>query len=270
MTEPVLIAANNYRPATTCDETKTENIAVARRSTSDEVDVPFTDNPIEAVLLTDITTTTSQNPPTHKESTKGYSCNNANVKFGTVHVHVHPMTLGANPEVGYGIPIELAWTKQDSVIYESIDEFEEAKKVSIANNQIENDPQLVDEANDPTISSYLPRKESRTVRRIPASEREAIATMNHSEDSIRRVTQEILSIQESRNDSRNDKLAQNVIIQLHRKPHEAVTSSTTTLDDVITAHLERASKQMKAKHKDELNNDNKKKKKRRWWSFCEL
>lgn len=108
------------------------------------------------------------------ESSKGASTrsNDSKVSFGSVRIHKHRMSLGDNPGVSGGVPVTLAWEKEESVNYETIDAAEE------------------------NLTHEL--------RRISKNRREAIAAEHHSRNSVTLAVKEVQSIQESRFDSEND------------------------------------------------------------------
>jgi hypothetical protein len=118
------------------------------------------------------------------------------VSFGSVHVHEHRMTLGSNPEVRRGVPVELAWDVEESNVYSTVDEFEE--------------------------QAHADGRESGSAKRIAAWKREAIAEAHHSRESIVRVETEIQTIQQQRHDSQRDKEARHVVDELQREPHTTV------------------------------------------------
>ena len=46
------------------------------------------------------------------------------VRFGTVRIHTHPITLGDNPAVKHGLPMELGWDHVNSETFD-LEEFEQ-------------------------------------------------------------------------------------------------------------------------------------------------
>jgi hypothetical protein len=98
------------------------------------------------------------------------------VSFGEVHVHRHRLTLGDNPGVSSGIPLQLGWEEESS--------------------------ELVD------VEAFEKRHSDRSVTRIAKSRREAIASEHHTRDSIVRVQEEVREIQHSVQDSERDGMIQ--------------------------------------------------------------
>jgi hypothetical protein len=91
------------------------------------------------------------------------------ISFGSVNIRTHQQILGDNPAVSQGLPLALAWEKEDSMSY-SLDEHE-------------------------IIRETKPRKSLR----ISDIEREAaLRELGHSSGSFSRVTQEIFQIKSSR------------------------------------------------------------------------
>jgi hypothetical protein len=118
------------------------------------------------------------------------------VSFGSVHVHEHRMTLGSNPEVRRGVPVELAWDVEESNVFSTIDEYEE--------------------------KAHAEGRDSGSAKRIAAWKREAIAEAHHSRESIVRVETEIQTIQKQRHDSKRDAAAKHVVSTLEKEPHTTV------------------------------------------------
>jgi hypothetical protein len=141
-------------------------------------------------LLTEDTVATDAGPD-QRSSGQG-----SGVSFGSVHVHEHRMTLGSNPEVRRGVPVELAWDVEESNVFSTVDEFEE--------------------------QAHGEGRESGSAKRIAAWKREAIAEAHHSRESIVRVETEIQTIQQQRHDSQRDKAAKHVVDELQREPHATV------------------------------------------------
>ena len=138
---------------------------------------------------------------TKQRSGERHSGHGSGVSFGSVHVHEHRMTLGSNPEVRRGVPVELAWEVEQSEVFSTVDEFEE--------------------------KAHADGRDSGNARRIAAWKREAIAEAHHSRESIVRVTNEIQAIQQNRHDSQRDSAAKHVVSDLQKEPHTTIMPPST-------------------------------------------
>ena len=173
----------------------------------------------------------------------------SHVSFGSVHVHEHRMTLGSNPDVSYGVPVELAWSADASDLFDSIEEFEQKAHAVPQQSPEQNSNTAETAINDgttatlttttaTTVSSPTPPSVGpypHPVHRLKASDRDAIASRNHSRDSIVRVKQEVQMIQEQRHDSKRDKEAINIIKEIRRQRIEGTTSTTTATSEAAEA-----------------------------------
>jgi hypothetical protein len=150
------------------------------------------------------------------------SSGNSGVSFGSVHVHQHRMTLGANPEVRHGVPVELAWEVERSCVFDTVDEFEEkVHAVTTTTDEtslLKNQGSSADPTSTTTTSSTVPHP----VKRMTAAEREEIASVHHSRDSIVRVQSDMHTIQQHRHDSQRDPAAKMVVMKLEQQPHAVV------------------------------------------------
>ena len=174
----------------------------------------------------------------------------SHVSFGSVHVHEHRMTLGSNPDVSYGVPVELAWSADASDLFDSIEEFEQKAHAVTQQSPEQNSNTAGTAINDGTTTTTLTTTTATTlspptspsvgpyphpVHRLKASDRDAIASRNHSRDSIVRVKQEVQMIQEQRHDSKRDKEAINIIKEIRRQRIEGTTSTTTATSEAAEA-----------------------------------
>jgi hypothetical protein len=155
----------------------------------------------------------------------------SHVSFGSVHVHEHRMTLGTNPEVSYGVPVELAWAADASDMYDSIEEFE--RKAHHLDESQQNNIIRTNDDGTTATNIYVPVTHSHTVHRLKASDRDEIAARHHSRDSIVRVKQEVQKIQEQRHDSMRDKEPIQMIKEIRQQRMEGKLT-TTTFDDTTT------------------------------------
>ena len=106
------------------------------------------------------------------------------VRFGSVRVHKHRMTLGDHPSAR-GLPVMLAWEVDDS---------EEIDLAAFQERQREK-------------SEYEQRQEP-GLRRLDMFAREEIARRNHTRESLTKVQVEMFQIQKSRMASKNDNVDQ--------------------------------------------------------------
>ena len=174
----------------------------------------------------------------------------SHVSFGSVHVHEHRMTLGSNPDVCCGVPVELAWSADASDLFDSIEEFEQKAHAVTQQSPEQNSNTAGTAINDGTTTTTLTTTTATTlspptspsvgpyphpVHRLKASDRDAIASRNHSRDSIVRVKQEVQMIQEQRHDSKRDKEAINIIKEIRRQRIEGTTSTTTATSEAAEA-----------------------------------
>jgi hypothetical protein len=169
------------------------------------------------------------------DATNEKSVSTSHVSFGSVHVHEHRMTLGTNPGVSYGVPVELAWSAETSDMFDSIEEFERRAHAGSSSSSppqqhhtenTTNDGTTVTTATTPVTASSSATY-PHTVHRLRASDRDEIASRHHSRDSIVRVKKEVQMMQEQRHDSKKDKEAINMIKEIRRQRMEG----TLTLDD---------------------------------------
>lgn len=249
---------------TNTNTSKGDTIEVNEMTDTTENTTASSNSPTNIGTTTGSTATTnSKNSPTNKAHGK-----HGKISFGTVHVREHRMTLGSHPEVQNGVPIELSWVKQQSFLYDTIDEFEQSKDPVGTAAQQQQGSDTENESSSELLAS-VPVVAPNSVRRIPAAERAEIAQLYHSRDSILRITQEVQTIQESRNHSRADKAAQKVIVQLHKQPHATITSNKETADDVLLAHLDKKKQEAASSPKNKQNQqDLTIKKKKKWWFIC--
>jgi len=107
------------------------------------------------------------------------------VKFGSVRVHTHNLTLGDNPGGTAGPPVEMTWDPQDSLHYSTVDEF------AIQEHGLEDS--LVNHGG---------------VHRMTPAQRQEIAAREHTAGSIRRIEIQIHEIRKERLKSRAEDLAE--------------------------------------------------------------
>jgi hypothetical protein len=174
------------------------------------------------------------------------STGNSGVSFGSVHVHQHRMTLGANPEVRYGVPVELAWEVERSCVFDTVDEFEETVHAVTTDETslLKNQNSSADPTSRTTSSSTVPHP----VKRMTAAEREEIASVHHSRDSIVRVQSDMHTIQQHRHDSQRDPAAKMVVMKLEQQPHAVVmpigSSSSRSSSNQAGPHVPRSKRWM--------------------------
>jgi len=87
------------------------------------------------------------------------------VSFGNVNVHKHRMTLSNNPSATYGVPVELAWDEESSELL--------------------------------TVDQYEKDHEKKDLHRMTAGERQQIAAVNHTRESITERLQEVYAAKQS-------------------------------------------------------------------------
>jgi hypothetical protein len=232
------------------------------------------------------TTTTKTSIVSDSVRSDGTS-SSSSVSFGSVHVREHRMTLGRNPGVGYGVPVELAWDVVGSNEFTTIEEYEENVRQSHGQqyrvptppppqqqNDDDDDTPTTNNNNsskteasiasadgsitaDSTSTSTTPITSNTTtttptpriVKRIPASKRDEIASMHHSRASIVRIQDEVKTIQEQRSSSKSDTVAKKIIQELKRNPNGIVNTSQQSFDYDMTT-------------------DTTAKKQKSWWSYC--
>lgn len=121
--------------------------------------------------------TTVRNNAQAKKKKKGTG--GGGVRFGSVRVRTHELTLGDNPggKTG-GVPLALEWDPKDSTRYENIDEF--AVKYHGARDS------LVDHEK---------------AHRLKPGERNLIAARHHTPGSIRKIQMEVHEIRKERKES---------------------------------------------------------------------
>ena len=139
------------------------------------------DDPGSPPLVTPATTTPATvgpaftSPPhgaIRKDKGKKEKPATSGVTFGDVHIHKHRMTMGTNPSVKVGVPVELDWEKTSSELL-SVDHYEDT------HHQFE-------------------------LRRLNRLERQDIALVNHSRDSVIRRQQEVFEAQRLMDESARD------------------------------------------------------------------
>jgi hypothetical protein len=216
----------------TDDQTNDNNIHNNNNNNNHNDRVPITTKSASATAAADSDRTNSSSI-TSSSSTGGMKHNTAgsedadtknvstsHVSFGSVHVHEHRMTLGTNPDVSYGVPVELAWSADTSDMFDSIEEFERKahqlpENQSNKNTATTNDGTTTTTTIATTVAPPVPY--THTVRRLKASDRDEIASQHHSRDSIVRVKQEVQKIQEQRHDSKKDKEPMKIIKEIRRQ-----------------------------------------------------
>jgi hypothetical protein len=115
----------HYNHANLVNNIKDINSAVKVVPSNDTNSITTT-NKTGSILITDTGITHSlRSSEDTTTTTTIMDSNNSNVSFGTVHVHEHRMTLGRNPGVGHGVPVELSWDVEGSNVFNTIDEYEE-------------------------------------------------------------------------------------------------------------------------------------------------
>ena len=82
------------------------------------------------------------------------------VRFGSVRLHVHPLTLGTNPSAQTGLPVELEWDAQETQRFASVQDFERDERFHPV-------PQEGDSTvHDPTISGPVGRLSAEKGQRL--------------------------------------------------------------------------------------------------------
>jgi hypothetical protein len=181
-----------------------------------------------------------------KNNLHGSTGSSSGVSFGSVHVHQHRMTLGVNPEVRHGVPVELAWEVEQSCVFDTVDEFEETVHATSTTDEtslLKNQGSSADPTSTTTTSSTVPHP----VKRMTAAEREEIASVHHSRDSIVRVQSDMHTIQQHRHDSQRDPAAKMVVMKLEQQPHAVVMpigSSSSRSSNQAGPHVPRSKRWM--------------------------
>lgn len=121
-------------------------------------------------------------PPKQRKPRKG-----GGVRFGSVRVRTHALTLGDNPgaTTAAGPPLGLEWEPQNSTRFENINEFslaEHGKRDSMVIHQ--------------------------KAKKFAPSERQQIAARTHRQASIKKIQMEVREIREEREKSKAEDIAE--------------------------------------------------------------
>ena len=138
------------------------------------------------------------------------------------------MTLGSNPEVTYGVPVELAWTEEESNLFDTVDDFEQRHNSSHQKDDTHNDGSTTIQSSSLTTTTHDASSYPHAVHRLKAADRDEIASLHHSRDSIVRVKQQVQQIQEQRHISKRDPEPMQIIKDIRRQRMNRDTGDTTT------------------------------------------
>lgn len=113
------------------------------------------------------------------------------VRFGSVRVHKHNLTLGDNPAAKtVGPPVTLDWKAEENIRYSNIDEF-------AIDTHGRRDSQVL----------------HATPKKLSSSCRERIAKLDHSAGSIRRIKVELYDIKQGREESSKEDIDRALALQ---------------------------------------------------------
>ena len=123
-----------------------------------------TETTITTDTLTSSAEETMKSSPNDDSDDAAALVGHSKVSFGTVNVHKHRMTLGTNPSTAIGVPVELAWDEESSE-FVTVEEYE--------------------------------KQHDAPLRRIPHRQRQEIAEVHHTRESLSRAREEVAQTQRS-------------------------------------------------------------------------